>query len=47
MFLAMEAIRRRPPSVRVREVANVVGLVMLLMLMVLVFKNDIVRFVLG
>lgn len=47
MFLGIEAVRRRPPSVRVREVANVVGLVMLLMLMVLVFKNDIVRFVLG
>jgi regulator of sigma E protease len=47
MFLSIEAIRRRPPSVRVREVANVVGLVMLLMLMVLVFKNDIFRFVLG
>ncbi|MBC7794772.1 MAG: site-2 protease family protein, partial [Clostridia bacterium] len=47
MFLGIEAVRRRPPSVRVREVANVVGLVMLLMLMVLVFKNDIFRFVLG
>lgn len=47
MFLGLEAVRRRPPSLRVREVANFVGLAILLLLMVLVFKNDLFRFVLG
>ena len=40
---AVEAVTRRPLSVRAREIANVVGLVLLLTLMVFVFKNDIVR----
>jgi regulator of sigma E protease len=39
----IEAVTRRPLSVRTREVANVVGLVLLLTLMVFVFRNDIVR----
>lgn len=47
MFLGIEAVRRRPPSMRVREVANLVGLAILMLLMVVVFKNDIFRFVLG
>lgn len=47
VFLGIEAIRRRPPSLRVREIANVVGLAILMLLMVVVFKNDIFRFVLG
>ena len=38
-----EGIRRRPIPVRAREVANLVGLVMLAMLFVLVMKNDIFR----
>lgn len=38
-----EGIRRRPIPVRAREVANVIGLVMLFMLMVLAFKNDLMR----
>lgn len=38
-----EAIRRRPIPVRAREVANMVGLAMLVILMVLVFKNDLTR----
>ena len=46
-LFAIEAVRRRPPSVRVREITNLVGLVLLLLLMVLVFKNDILRYVLG
>jgi regulator of sigma E protease len=46
VMFAIEAIRRRPPSVRFREVANLVGLVLLLSLMVFAFRNDIVRFVL-
>ena len=36
-------MRRRPLSLRFREVANEVGIAMLLMLMIFAFKNDIVR----
>lgn len=46
LFFGMEAISRRPPSMRMREMANMVGLALLLMLMFLVFKNDLLRFVL-
>ena len=42
-FIAIEAISRRPPSVKVRQIASVLGLVMLLSLTVLAFKNDIER----
>jgi regulator of sigma E protease len=38
-----EAVRRRPIPVRAREIANMVGLAMLLIIMVLVFKNDLTR----
>jgi regulator of sigma E protease len=38
-----EGIRRRPIPVRARELANMVGLVMLAVLMVIVFKNDITK----
>jgi regulator of sigma E protease len=39
----LESVTRRPLSMRAREIANVVGLVLLFTLMVFVFKNDIVR----
>ncbi len=39
----LESVTRRPLSVRAREVANVVGLILLFTLMLFVFKNDIVR----
>jgi regulator of sigma E protease len=39
----LESITRRPLSVRAREIANIVGLVLILTLMLFVFKNDIVR----
>jgi regulator of sigma E protease len=39
----LESVTRRPLSVRAREIANVVGLILLLTLMLFVFKNDIVR----
>ena len=39
----VEAATRRPLSIRTREVANLVGIVFLLFLMIFVFKNDIVR----
>lgn len=47
LFFAIEAVQRRPASIRMREVANVMGLALLLLLMVLVFRNDFLRFVLG
>jgi regulator of sigma E protease len=40
---ALEAVTRRRPSLRAREIANLVGLAMLLLLMVAVFRNDIAR----
>ncbi|HPM41944.1 MAG TPA: site-2 protease family protein, partial [bacterium] len=41
VFLAIEAVRRKPVSVRVRGIADQVGFVMLISLMVLVTFNDI------
>lgn len=43
LFNLVELILRRPVSIRAREMAQQVGLAMLLMLMVLAFYNDIVR----
>lgn len=43
LFYLIELVIRRPLSVRAREVAQQVGLAMLLMLMVLAFYNDIIR----
>jgi regulator of sigma E protease len=40
---AVEAATRKPLSLRTREVANLVGILLLVFLMVFVFKNDIVR----
>jgi regulator of sigma E protease len=39
----VEAVTRRPLSIRAREIANLVGIVLLVLLMIVVFKNDIVR----
>jgi regulator of sigma E protease len=44
LFFSIEAIKRRPVSVKVREVAQQVGLFLLILLMILVFYNDITRF---
>jgi regulator of sigma E protease len=43
MFFAIEAIRGKPVSLRVREVAQQAGMFILLLLMVFVFYNDIAR----
>ena len=43
MFLMSEAVLRRPVSARIREYAHIAGLVVLLAIMVLAFKNDIER----
>jgi len=40
----VEAVRRRPLSMRAREITNAVGLAMLLTLMVFALKNDVVRY---
>jgi regulator of sigma E protease len=43
LFFAIEALRGRPVSIRVREIAQQAGMFLLMLLMVLVFYNDIVR----
>jgi regulator of sigma E protease len=43
MFFAIEAILRRPLPLRVREVAHIIGMAILLGLMALAFKNDVER----
>ena len=42
-FFLVEAIRRRPLSLRVREVASLVGMALLVLLMLVAFKNDVER----
>lgn len=39
----LEAVTRRRPSLRAREIANLIGLALLALLMIAVFKNDIAR----
>jgi len=43
LFLAIEAITRRPVPLRVREVASLVGMSFLFLLMGVAFKNDVER----
>ncbi|MDD9935103.1 MAG: RIP metalloprotease RseP [Myxococcales bacterium] len=43
LFFGYEAVARRPVSVRVREYAHIAGLVVLLAIMVVAFKNDLER----
>jgi regulator of sigma E protease len=43
MFLLAEGIRRRPLSLKLRELLTILGLILIVMLMVLAFKNDITR----
>jgi regulator of sigma E protease len=43
MFFLVEAIVRRPVSIRVREYAHIAGLAFLVGIMILAFKNDIER----
>ena len=44
LLFAIEAVKRGPISVRTRQLANYAGLVFIIMLFVLVFKNDIERY---
>lgn len=46
-FNLFEAVLRRPLSLRTREIAQQIGLALLVMLMVLAFYNDIVRLLFG
>jgi len=43
LFFLIEAVKGRPVSVKVREISQQVGMVLLIMLMILVFYNDITR----
>ena len=43
LFFLIEAVKGRPVSMKVREIAQQVGMVLLIMLMILVFYNDITR----
>ena len=43
LFFLIEAVSRRPISIRMREITQQIGLVVLLMLMIFVFYNDFVR----
>jgi regulator of sigma E protease len=43
MFFLVEAVARRPISVRFREYAHIAGLVFLLGIMILAVKNDLER----
>lgn len=43
IFFLYEAARRRPLPLRIREVASLVGMVMLVLLMLVAFKNDVER----
>ena len=44
LFLGIEAIRRKPVSVKTRELAYRAGLIIIIMLMLIVFYIDITRF---
>jgi len=39
----VEGLKRKPLSLRVREVASLVGMSVLVLLMMLAFKNDVTR----
>ncbi|MDI6795355.1 MAG: RIP metalloprotease RseP [Desulfatibacillaceae bacterium] len=43
LFLAIEAIRKKPVSIKVREISTQVGLALLVGLMMVVFYNDFMR----
>jgi regulator of sigma E protease len=43
VFLALEAVKKRPVSLRAREVSSLVGMSVLFLLMLVAFKNDVER----
>ncbi len=44
MLLTAEGVKRRPLSLRARQVANYVGIVCIVLLMLVAFKNDVERY---
>jgi regulator of sigma E protease len=46
VFFTLELFKRRPPSVRAREIASYVGLVVVATLMLFALRNDVVRYLL-
>ena len=46
-FYFCEMVFRRPVSMKVREIAQQIGLVLLISLMILAFYNDIMRYIIG
>jgi regulator of sigma E protease len=44
LFFAVEAVRRRPVSLRFREIASFVGISMIFLLVLVAFKNDLERY---
>ena len=43
LFFLFEAARRKPLPLRIREVASLAGMVVLMLLMLVAFKNDVER----
>lgn len=43
VFLFVEGVSRRPVSLRIREIASLVGMTLLMMLVLIAFKNDVTR----
>jgi regulator of sigma E protease len=44
LFFTIEAAKRRPLSLRAKEIASYIGLVLILSLLIFAFRNDIVRY---
>ena len=44
LFFTIEAAKRRPVSLRAREIASYIGLVLILSLLIFAFRNDIMRY---
>jgi len=42
-FMVVEAVQKRPLPLRVREIASLVGMTVLILLMLIAFKNDVTR----
>jgi regulator of sigma E protease len=44
LFFTIEAAKRKPLSLRAREIASYVGLFLILSLLIFAFRNDIIRY---
>jgi len=43
LFLALEALLRKPISIRKMEIAQQIGLILIILLMLFAFYNDLLR----